>query len=147
MVRATPFPGRGKRRWDETKVAQLERKVGQQALEIDFLKGCLQRIEEAADAAGTDWQAATCRHIQSQIEKGVTMTVSRMCELGQVSRAGLLSVRAGRRTRGRRSGSAGRDPADRSGVSLLWPAADHSRTEAARMGGESQAGRPHHARG
>jgi hypothetical protein len=36
----------GKRRWDETKVAQLERKVGQQAVEIDFLKGCLQRIEE-----------------------------------------------------------------------------------------------------
>ena len=27
-------------------MAQLERKVGQQALEIDFLKGCLQRIEE-----------------------------------------------------------------------------------------------------
>jgi transposase-like protein len=40
------FPGEGKRRWDETKVAQLERKIGQQALEIDFLKGCLQRIEE-----------------------------------------------------------------------------------------------------
>jgi|ERR1700733_9501683 transposase len=40
------FPGAGKRRWDETKVAQLERKVGQQALEIDFLKGCLQRLEE-----------------------------------------------------------------------------------------------------
>jgi hypothetical protein len=27
-------------------MAQLERKIGQQALEIDFLKGCLQRIEE-----------------------------------------------------------------------------------------------------
>ncbi len=27
-------------------MAELERKVGQQALEIDFLKGCLQRIEE-----------------------------------------------------------------------------------------------------
>jgi transposase len=40
------FPGPGKRRWDETRVAQLERKVGQQALEVDFLKGCLQRIEE-----------------------------------------------------------------------------------------------------
>jgi transposase len=40
------FPGKGKRRWEETRVAQLERKVGQQALEIDFLKGCLQRIEE-----------------------------------------------------------------------------------------------------
>ena len=40
------FPGAGKRRWDETKIAQLERKVGQQAVEIDFLKGCLQRLEE-----------------------------------------------------------------------------------------------------
>jgi hypothetical protein len=27
-------------------VAQLERKIGQQTLEIDFLKGCLQRIEQ-----------------------------------------------------------------------------------------------------
>ena len=40
------FPGGGNRRWDDTKVAQLERKVGQQTVEIDFLKGCLQRIEE-----------------------------------------------------------------------------------------------------
>lgn len=44
--RGNAFPGTGKRRWEETKVAQLERKVGQQAVEIDFLKGCLQRIEE-----------------------------------------------------------------------------------------------------
>jgi hypothetical protein len=27
-------------------VAQLERQIGQQVLEIDFLQGCLQRIEE-----------------------------------------------------------------------------------------------------
>ena len=40
------FPGVGRRRWEDPKVAQLERKVGQQALEIDFLQGCLQRIEE-----------------------------------------------------------------------------------------------------
>ena len=40
------FPGLGKRRWDETQQAKLERKIGQQALEIDFLKSCLQRIEE-----------------------------------------------------------------------------------------------------
>ena len=33
------FPGGGKRRWDETRVAQLERKAGQQTLEIDVLKG------------------------------------------------------------------------------------------------------------
>ena len=40
------FPGLGKRRVDDNRVAELERKIGQQALEIDFLKRCLQRIEE-----------------------------------------------------------------------------------------------------
>ena len=40
------FPGHGQRRWSEGKIAELERKVGQQAMEIDFLKGCLQSIEE-----------------------------------------------------------------------------------------------------
>src|SRR6266487_2667177 len=40
------FPGNGKQRWSEGRIAELERKVGQQALEIDFLQGCLQRIEE-----------------------------------------------------------------------------------------------------
>src|SRR5260370_36800465 len=40
------FPGNGKQRWSEGRIAGLERKIGQQALEIDFLKGGLQRIEE-----------------------------------------------------------------------------------------------------
>ena len=40
------FPGNGKPRWSEGRIAELERKIGQQVVEIDFLKGCLQRIEE-----------------------------------------------------------------------------------------------------
>src|ERR1039457_5437197 len=40
------FPGNGQQRWDEGRIAELERKIGQQALEIDFLKACLQRIEQ-----------------------------------------------------------------------------------------------------
>ena len=40
------FAGAGQRRLDPDRVAQLERKIGQQTLEIDFLKGCLQRIEQ-----------------------------------------------------------------------------------------------------
>ena len=40
------FPGNGKPRWSEGRIAELERKIGQQALEIDFLKECLQRIEQ-----------------------------------------------------------------------------------------------------
>src|SRR5579863_1453415 len=42
------FPGNGKQRWSAGRVAELERKVGQQALEIDFLKGCLQHISSPA---------------------------------------------------------------------------------------------------
>ena len=47
--RASPggaFSGPGQRRVEPDRVTQLERKIGQQALEIDFLKGCLQRIEQ-----------------------------------------------------------------------------------------------------
>ena len=40
------FPGLGQKRAEEDRTAELERKVGQQALEIDFLKKCLRRIEE-----------------------------------------------------------------------------------------------------
>ncbi len=40
------FQGVGKKRSEESRVAELERKIGQQALEIDFLKRALQHVEE-----------------------------------------------------------------------------------------------------
>ena len=40
------FSGAGKKRAEEGRVAELERKVGQQALEVDFLKRALQHVEE-----------------------------------------------------------------------------------------------------
>jgi transposase len=40
------FTGNGQRRGEEQQVAELERKVGRQALEIDFLRRCLQHVEE-----------------------------------------------------------------------------------------------------
>ena len=40
------FSGEGRRRAEESQVAELERKIGQQAMEIDFLKGCLRQIED-----------------------------------------------------------------------------------------------------
>jgi len=43
---AKAFAGNGKARADEGHVAELERKVGRQALEIDFLRRCLQHVEE-----------------------------------------------------------------------------------------------------
>jgi len=40
------FSGVGNKRTQESRVAELERKVGQQAMEIDFLKRALQHVEE-----------------------------------------------------------------------------------------------------
>ena len=63
------FSGAGKRRWEEGRVAQLERKIGQQALEIDFLKRCLQRIEEQRNLqALTGKPLSTSRSKQKETE-------------------------------------------------------------------------------
>ena len=43
---AKAFSGNGKSRAEEGRLAELERKVGRQAMEIDFLRRCLQHIEE-----------------------------------------------------------------------------------------------------
>ena len=40
------FCGSGQSRVEEDRIAALERKVGRQAVEIDFLRGCLQHVEE-----------------------------------------------------------------------------------------------------
>jgi len=43
---AKAFAGNGQRRQEEGRIADLERKVGRQAMEIDFLQRCLQHVEE-----------------------------------------------------------------------------------------------------
>jgi transposase-like protein len=43
---AKAFTGNGRRRAEERLVAELERKVGRQAMEIDFLRRCLQHADE-----------------------------------------------------------------------------------------------------
>jgi len=40
------FQGSGHKRVEESKVADLERKIGQQTLEIDFLRKALQHVEQ-----------------------------------------------------------------------------------------------------
>ena len=40
------FNGAGKKRAEETQIAELERKIGQQNIQIDFLKRSLQHVEE-----------------------------------------------------------------------------------------------------
>jgi transposase-like protein len=55
------FTGNGQRRTDESHVAELERKVGRQALEIDFLRRCLQHLEEQRKLQALDIRSSSTR--------------------------------------------------------------------------------------
>jgi len=55
------FAGNGQRRTDEGQVAELERKVGRQALEIDFLRRCLQHVEEQRKLQALDSRSSSTR--------------------------------------------------------------------------------------
>ncbi len=79
----------GKPRVPDSQIAQLERKVGQQALEIDFFEGVLAAHRRTADAASTDWKSAVYREVDEEVSKADRgLTISRMVELCRVSRSG-----------------------------------------------------------
>jgi len=80
------FPGQGQRRWSEGRIAELERKIGQPTLEIDFLKGCLQH-RRAADVAGIEWKSAVYRQVREAMNASDGLTTGCMLELGRVSRS------------------------------------------------------------
>jgi len=56
-------------------VAELERKVGRQALEIDFLKGRLQHIEEQRMLQALTWESAVFRKVKEEAKAGGGLTV------------------------------------------------------------------------
>ena len=55
------FQGAGRKRAEESRIAELERKIGQQTLEIDFLKRALQHVEEPRRLRALDGGAASIR--------------------------------------------------------------------------------------
>jgi transposase len=58
---AKALAGNGQRRADESRGAELERKVGRQALEIDFLQRCLQHVEEQRKLQALDIRGSSTR--------------------------------------------------------------------------------------
>ena len=75
-----------------------------------------------------------------------SLSIERMCQLAQVSRAGFYRSLQEQNAGGRRHGSAVGDSADRAGASApLWLPEDHGGTAATRDAGESQAGGADHA--
>jgi hypothetical protein len=61
------------------------------------------------------------------------MTVTRMCQLGQVSRAGFYRFDPGKEREDPDMDLRDEIQADRPGVPLLWQTADHRRVTAARV--------------
>jgi transposase len=53
------FQGAGRKRAEESRIAELERKIGQQTLEIDFLKRALQHVEQQRRLRALDGGAAS----------------------------------------------------------------------------------------
>ena len=58
---ARAFTGNGQRRLEDGRIAELERKVGRQALEIDFLQRCLQHVEEQRKLQALDIRSSSTR--------------------------------------------------------------------------------------
>lgn len=63
-------------------MAELERRIGQQTVEIDFLEGCLQRIEELWEAAGMEWKSTIYCKFDEEVSMGWEMSIGRMADLG-----------------------------------------------------------------
>ena len=108
------FAGNGQRRADESQVAELERKVGRQALEIDFLRRCLQHVEEqggmltlswtsltvaaspvvrAAEAASIGFPQLVYPYLEKEMSLATPIPLERLCRLALVSRAGFYRWR------------------------------------------------------
>ena len=117
------FPGQGKQRWAEGRIAELERKIGQQALEIDFLKGCLQRIEEQRMLQALTGNPRVYQKVQEEVKAGGRLDGRTHGEAGPGFPVRLLSLRRRRSGPGSRHGSTRRDPEDRGGMAQLRTAA------------------------
>src|SRR5262249_27757927 len=82
------FSGVGKKRAEETKVAELERKGGQQAMEIDFLKRGWQNVEEQRLLRALNNGAPSTKQVPKEVKTETRLSVIRMGEVAGFSRAG-----------------------------------------------------------
>ncbi len=136
------FPGNGKQRWSEGRIAELERKIGQQALELDFLKGCLQRIEEQRMLQALTGKPRSTGGAQEEMKANRGLSIERMVKLGRVSRSGFYRFQDADPSLDRDMDL--RDAIQRIALESaeLRPASDHERTAEPGMAGESKAGVP-----
>ena len=144
---AKAFAGNGQRRAEESRVAELERKVGRQALEIDFLQRCLQHVEEQRKLQALDYPRLVYPYLEKEMKSGDADSGGTAVRAGAGQPGGILPLAGRAAGDGRGPGSARRDPADRAGVALAMAGGASRRNCSAAAGSEPQTRAPDHARG
>src|ERR1044072_3589327 len=91
------FPSNGKPRWSEGRIAELDRKIGQQTVEIHF-RSLLATHRGTADA-NIKWKSPVYREVQEEISAGQELTIERMVELGGGEPVRLLPLLSSRNSK------------------------------------------------
>src|SRR5437660_2103162 len=92
----------------------------------------------AAEAASIDYPQLVYPYLEKEISLATPIPLQRLCQLALVSRAGFYRWRKRPASGGCRHGVARCNPADRSGVQLLWPLAGQAGAVAPGLEGEPQ---------
>jgi transposase len=88
------FPGKSARpqsRLEAERIAELERNIGQQAMELDFLKKALRHFREQPLPVVANGDASSIRKSGKRSKRGAA--VNRLCRAAGVSRAGYYRFR------------------------------------------------------
>ena len=120
------FPGKSARpqtRLDAERIAELERKVGQQAMEIDFLKS-LAAFQGASPTTRRQWRCRIYQQIGEAAE--AEAGVNRLCQIAGLSRAGYYRFR--RRHESKPAAMNLRN--EMLHIALCWPAYGYRRVHA-----------------
>src|SRR5205085_423767 len=122
-------------------VRELQAKIGQQTMELDFFSGCLSKSRSQDSGQRQRWKEQGRAEVRSRSESQGGLTVVRMCRFGALSRA----VFTGTGKPGSGTGKnrvAGGDPAGVCSTAAEWISSDYAGATAARLDHKRQTGSP-----
>jgi hypothetical protein len=79
----------------DSRLVELERKVGQQTVELDFFKEALRHVKAPPPPNGRAWRQRVFALIQAMTPPQGVLSIERMCALAGVSRATITGTGGG----------------------------------------------------
>jgi len=127
-------------------ISKLKRLLADKTVEVDFFRGALQKVEARRQKSDISGEKASTMKSKTRLQG--SLSIERMCQLAQVSRAGFLSLPAragaGRGVHDRAIRHSGNRPRTSATLRL---STGHGGTSAARDDGEPQTGSANDAGG